>query len=436
MQTFLLNDSHKIMIRLGLITVFLVGLFTIFGSGDNSQVVNAASNCSTSGPTSGAYTITVCLTSPTGSTLAGNVPVTATISETGTKPMIQHMIFNLKGAYLLTDYQSPYTFTLQTARFVDGSYVIQAAPILGTGFTPTPVNVTFTFQNGVTTPPVNNNKFTPALGTNPGSGKPLVVAAVGDGASGEANEGKVTSLISSWAPNLMLYLGDVYEKGTPTEFYNWYGSTQNFAAFRAITDPTVGNHEYTSSSTAAGYFDYWNNVPNYYSFNAGGWHFISLNANAINGQVQSKPGTAQYDWLSSDLTANKAVCTLVFWHQPVYNIGSEKPQTSMQPIWTLLAQQKVEIVLNGHDHNYQRWVALDGSGNPSSSGVTEFVVGGGGHSIQAFTKTDSRVAVGFDSKTKPVPYGALRLNLSSTKATYNYINTAGTVLDSGTITCK
>jgi hypothetical protein len=431
-----IDRINKYFFRLCLTILFLVGLFFMPGTSTSIQTVNATSNCATSGPTSGAYTITVCLTSPTTTTLSGNVTVTATVSETGTKPGIQHMLFNLNSTYLLTDYQSPYTFTLPSAHFVDGSYTISALPKLGTGFTPTPAKMTVRFNNGNTTPPVNHNTFTPALGTSPGSGNPMVVVAAGDGASGEANEAKVTHLIASWNPNLLLYLGDVYEKGTPTEFYNWYGTDQSFGVFKAITDPTVGNHEYTADKSATGYFDYWNNIPNYYSFNAGGWHFISLNANSINGQSQTQPGTAQYDWLSQDLTSNTAACTIAYWHQPLYNIGPEGSDTNMQQIWALLAQHKVDIVLNGHDHDYQRWVALNGSGTPSSSGVTEFVVGSSGHGIQTFTKTDSRVAKAFDSRTSPAPFGALRLNLLATQATFNYINTAGTVLDSGTIGCK
>ena len=146
------------------------------------------------------------------------------------------------------------------------------------------------------------------------------VAAVGDGASGVQNAKQVTDLIPGWSPNLVLYLGDVYEKGTATEFYNWYGTSSTFyGRFRAITNPTIGNHEYENNQ-APGYFDYWDNVPNYYSFNAGGWHFISLNANS---QVKQNVGSPQYEWLKQDLSASTANCTIVYFHQPVYSDGPE-----------------------------------------------------------------------------------------------------------------
>ena len=141
-------------------------------------------------------------------------------------------------------------------------------------------SINLSFNNGITQPPVNNQTFTPSTGTTPPNGSPFIVVATGDGADGGTFAASVASLSASLNPNLFLYLGDVYEDGTIAEFYNWYGTGgTNFNSLYSITDPTIGNHEYTGSQ-APGYFDYWNNVPNYYSFSTGGWHFISLNSNA------------------------------------------------------------------------------------------------------------------------------------------------------------
>jgi hypothetical protein len=259
-----------------------------------------------------------------------------------------------------------------------------------------------------------------------------VVAAAGDGASGETSSANVAKLIASIHPNLFLYLGDVYENGSLTEFNNWYGSGTNyFSQFNSITNPTIGNHEYLVSQ-ANGYFFYWNNVPNYYSYNTAGWHFISLNANT--SRVPAKVGSAQYNWLAADLAANTSACVLVYYHEPLFNIGKEPEQVSMTDAWKLLAQDKVTLVLNGHDHDYQRWTAMDGNGNPNPNGVTEFVVGTGGHGIQTFVTTDSRMLVGYDSTNKQ--FGVLRLALNSGSANFEFVNTSNAVKDSGTITCK
>ena len=428
------GHGARVMKQIVLTFLFLTALFLIPGTGTPLQTVSADSNCATSSPPSGSYNVTLCFGSLPNN-LNGDVAINMTVSVTQLNPKVQSILFTLNNNYLLTDYQSPYVFALPTTHFVDGSYTLSASALMRDGYNTEPTAITLNFSNGISSPPVNRKKFTPALGTPRANGSPLVVAAVGDGAGGEANARKVTALIGSWNPNLLLYLGDVYEKGSPIEFYNWYGTSQDYAVFRSITDPTIGNHEYTADKNAAGYFDYWNNIPNYYSYTTAGWHFISLNANSINGKVQTKPGTPQYDWLVQDLTSNTAACTLVYWHQPLFNIGGEAPQKNLEPIWALLAQHKVDIVLNGHDHDYQRWMPLDGAGNPSPAGVTEIIVGSGGHGIQGFTKSDPRMVTGFDSSTKPPPFGALRLDLTPTQAQFSFINIAGALLDSGSIAC-
>jgi hypothetical protein len=393
----------------------------------------AATNCTSSSPASAAYTVTICFSNPAGgSTLTGNVTVTATTSVTGTSPGVQRVIFYLDHTYLLTDYQSFYSFTLPTTKWVDGSHTLSAEVLMRDNFTSGQASISVNFKNGITTPPVNSNQFRPSSGNPPASGAPFVVAAGGDGASGETRALNVSNLIASLNPNLFLYLGDVYEKGSPAEFYNWYGTTTtNFGRFRSITNPTVGNHEYLSSSSALGYFDYWNNVPNYYSYNAGGWHFISLNSNAA--AIGLGPTSAQYKWLQQDLAANAGVCTIAYYHHPLFNIGPQGPATSMTSIWKLLAQYGVDIVLNGHEHSYQRWVPLDGNGQPSPSGITEFAAGNAGHGLQAFSTSDSRVA--YSNSTSPTAYGILLLRLNPTSASFSYQNINGSTLDSGVIPC-
>ena len=212
------------------------------------------------------------------------------------------MVFYLDGQYLLTDFETPYTFTLPSANWVDGSHTLEAEAIERDGFVADHAAVRLTFANGVTTPPKQPTGFKPTPGTTPAAGQPYVLAAVGDGAAGQTSAGDVSDLIASWNPNAFLYLGDVYEKGTATEFMNWYGvagASLYFGRFSNITDPTVGNHEYTAGK-APGYFGYWKTPKDYYSVNTpAGWHLISLNSN-LDGSV----GSAQYNWLSTDLTNN------------------------------------------------------------------------------------------------------------------------------------
>jgi fibronectin type 3 domain-containing protein len=388
--------------------------------------------CAVSGPPSAAYSLNVCISAPLdATTVSGDQTVTGTISVTGTNPGVIRAVFFLRGAYLLTDYSNPYTFVLPTSKFVDGAAVLELEADMRDGFVSTHAAVNLTFANGVVTPPVNTNTFTPRTPT-PAAGQPLVVAAAGDGADGSPNETNATNLIAGWNPDMVLYLGDVYEKGTATEFRNWYGDTTAFyGRFRSKTNPVVGNHEYEGNA-APGYFDYWDNIPHYYSYNAGGWHFIALDSTSQFNQTS--PGTAQYEWLQNDLATNTQACTLAYFHHPIYSVGPNGDTTRMNAIWSLFNSWSVDLVLAGHDHDYQRWLPIDGSGNPSPSGVTQFVVGTGGHGVQAFSRTDSRMAVGLD--TSPAGIGALKLSLGADSATYQFISATQGQVDSGSVSCS
>ena len=402
--------------------------------GIGSFVAGQMSSCGNSSPASGSYSIQVCLNDPTnGSKLSGNVTVDATVHTTGSAMGgVQDMIFFLDGKYLLTSFSSPYTFSLPTGNWLDGTHTLAVRAQMHDKSLTNPGGITVSFNNGVGSPSENSQTFQPTTGRPAASGSAFTVAATGDGAGGEPNGAAVTNLIATLNPNLFLYLGDVYANGSSTEFYNWYGSdTTYFGRFRAITDPTVGNHEYLTPG-ASGYFNYWNNIPPYYSFNAGGWHFISLDSNS--SFVPVGVGSPQYQWLQQDLAANSQTCTIAYYHHPLFTIGTEKPSPAISDIWALLAQNGVSIVLNGHDHDYQHWVALDGNGQPSPNGITEFVVGSGGHGLQNFTKTDNRVAA--SDNLNPTAFGVLLLQLSQNGATFSYHSASnGSILDSGFIPC-
>jgi chitodextrinase len=406
---------------------------------------NVISNCSKSAPASNFYSLNLCLTDPAdGSTLSGDVTVTAALQLSSpntsqasipVRGNVQRLVFYLDGVYLLSDYQDPYTFTLPSSQWVDGRHTLTVEAQMRDTFVSPQAGLTLNFSNGVVNgaapTPASDNQFIPTTGSLPTNGAPFLVAAAGDGASGEANSARVSDLIASFNPNLFLYLGDVYEKGSPAEFFNWYGGdTGNFGRFRAITNPTIGNHEYLTDN-AAGYFNYWNNIPNYYSYDVNGWHFVSLNSNAM--RLAVGPDSAQYQWLAADLASHPQACTIVYYHHPLFNIGPEGATLEMSDIWKLMAQNGVSIVLNGHDHDYQRWQPLDGDGQPSPQGITEFVAGASGHGLQTVKTVDSRVA--YSNDTNPAAFGALLLQLNPDGANFSYHDMDGAVLDSGVIPC-
>jgi hypothetical protein len=393
-----------------------------------------ARDCASSGPAGGSYTVTICLALPPGSTaLSGVFPVTATAAVSGRNSGPANIDFFLGGNYILGDYAAPFTFLLPSRYFADGPYRLEAQAHMKDGYVTARAATEITLQNGITTPQISTTSFAPWLGgpnggTSGGATAGIKVAAVGDGAGSREGNQQVSDLIVADHPDMFLYLGDVYERGAPAEYYNWYGQgDQLYSRLRAITNPVVGNHEYLTPD-AAGYFAYWGHIPHYYSYDAGGWHFVALDSTET--YSQSSPTSEQYKWLQNDLQRNSLPCVLAYYHHPRFSIGPQGDTARAAPLWSLLAQHGVDVVLNGHDHSYQRWEALDGAGTPAQGGITEFVVGTGGYGTQGFVRTDPRVAA------SSTAYGAWFADLYPDRLEYRFVDPSKKVIDAGTIQCE
>ncbi len=426
--------SFTIWIAIAAVVVVSGGSFAVDAQSGSANAFQLQASQPTSSPcanlqrASGA--ITLCIKNPLDkSTVSGVVTVEVTLTGPTADIRRAKLIFWLNHEYVLTDYLAPYIFELPTDHFSNGIRTLSVMAELNDGIETNSASINLKIDNASGSASDQPTPFTPYTAPTPAADQPFVLAAVGDGASGETTA--VSDLVASWNPGMFLYLGDVYEDGTYTEFYNWYGSGANyFSRFRSITNPTVGNHEYTNGA-APGYFEYWNNPPNYYSFDTAGWHFISLDTNLPR---QMNPGTPQYKWLALDLAKNASQCTLAFFHEPRYSVGSEGDTPRVAPIWSLLVNNQADLILTGHDHNYQRWEPLNGSGNPDPAGITQLVVGSGGHGIRPFVRNDARMVNGVDRVDDTA--GALRLELYPDRATFKYINVAGVLLDSGEIPCQ
>jgi hypothetical protein len=409
--------------------ILLCSTFLVFGASRDAE----AAPCATSGPSGGSYTVTVCLTSPAGgATLSGRSTIKATASVSGQAPGIKKLVFRLNGSYVLSDFAAPYEFGLPTERWADGSRTLSVAAHMGTGFVSTAASIGVTLSNGVVTPPSPTPTFTPRSGTSPDPGRPLVVAAVGDGADGTTRADGVIQLIDSWNPNLFQYLGDVYENGSYTEMVNWYGDPgSRWGRFRDFTNPALANHEYGAGPGAPGYAAYWGMPPNHYAVDAGGWRIIVLDTTEQFNQ--RNPGTGQYVWLQQELAANADECVMVIGHHPRFSVGGAQDNAGLAPLWSVMADGGAEMYLSGDSHNYQHWRPLDASGALDPGGLTQFVIGTGGHGMYRFARTDERLADGFDA---PQGFGAMRLELNPEGAAFLFSRSNGTLEDWGSIPCR
>ena len=242
------------------------------------------------------------------------------------------------------------------------------------------------------------------------------VWATGDGADSGTQDNTIAAMIEQGNPDAFLYLGDVYESGTAGEYAAFYAT--GYGRLRSITYPTPGNHEW--DKRAEGYDAYWGSrftSPHYYSFDLGGWHFISLNS-----EGHHEGGSAQLEWLRADLSERSGNCTIAFWHRPRYSAATmHGDEPSLAQVWGTLAG-RATIVLTGHDHNYQRFKRVDG--------ITNWVVGTGGHGHYGIDASDTRLAA-----YNTTDYGALRLELTGGRADYAFVSSAGNVIDSGSVGC-
>ena len=206
---------------------------------------------------------------------------------------------------------------------------------------------------------------------------------------------------------------------------------------KPITHPAPGNHEYGTSG-AAGYFSYFGAAAGpaglgYYSYDIGTWHLISLNSNC--GSVGGcNPGSPQETWLKADLAAHAGRCTLAYWHHPHFTSGPHGNDDGggTGAFWDDLYASGADVVLNGHDHDYERFGLQTPTGAPDPAhGIREFVVGTGGRSHYSFKSPQPNSEV-----RNQDTFGVLVLTLHPASYDWRFVPVAGkTFTDAGTTGC-
>jgi hypothetical protein len=246
----------------------------------------------------------------------------------------------------------------------------------------------------------------------------------------------------------VLPLGDIqYYCGGYQAFLQSYDLS--WGRVKSISHPVVGNHEYITSpdssgqSTgcditndgAAGYFNYFGAAAGtpgqgYYSYDVGAWHLIALNSNCGDAGGCS-PSSPQGRWLEADLNAHSNFCTLAYWHIPLFSSGG-RAELNSKDLWQILYNHNADLILNGHDHIYERFAPQTPNGIVDNvGGMREFIVGSGGanHTSLPTTAANSEVR---NAST----FGVLKLTLHPTSYDWQFVPEVGqTFTDSGTGAC-
>jgi Calcineurin-like phosphoesterase len=263
---------------------------------------------------------------------------------------------------------------------------------------------------------------------------PEILVGAGDiaGCSSEGDE--ATAALLDGIDGTVFTVGDnVYESGTDAEFEECY--QPSWGRHKARTYPSPGNHEYYTAN-ASGYFHYFGAAAGepgegYYSYDLGEWHVVALNGMCENvGGCEADSPMVR--WLEEDLSANPKTCTLAYWHHPLFSSGYNGNQPKMKPTWDTLYAANVDVVVNGHDHSYERFAPQDPNGVADSErGIREFVVGTGGINLRPFETIEPNSEV-----RNADAYGVLKLTLRSTSYDWEFVPVAGeTFTDSDSGEC-
>jgi hypothetical protein len=427
-RTAILRLSMQRALRLSLAPLVIAAILVTPGT------AQAASNCATSNGH------TVCVTVPD-TPLSGNTAVSVTNSPNNGVVIATWIPSGKPAVQLIQEYApSPstndYSFVWPTQKYLDASGTLQ---VQYNSTSTSPAGVPVTLANGNTTDfqhsPNDWANFLP--GAWNGSQDPTVMA-VGDGASNEVSSNAVASHVATANPPLFLYLGDVYETGTFTEYPNHYGVSgidvpgggTLWGATASVTQPAIGDHEYANRTA---WLDYWHGRPLYTSYTFGGVLFFDLNSSQ-----SMRAGSPQYQFVQSALTAPGApACVVAYFHLPA--ISGSTIKSSEVDMWSLLTNNGGDLVLSGNAHSMVEYKPLDANfaaGTPGAH-MVEMIVGSGGHATSG-KLTDSRIAW---TKTKTPGVAALTLNgaasggtATSVGWTFEDVNTNS--LRTGSVACS
>ena len=284
-----------------------------------------------------------------------------------------------------------------------------------------------------TTPTPTASSSTPGSSASIAPTSDAVLVGAGDIATCGGDADSATAALVEGVPGAVFTAGDnAYENGSVKDFHDCYDPT--WGAFKDRTRPSAGNHDWQTKDLA-GYLSYFGDAAapsgtSWYSYDLGAWHVIVLDSDCSNvgGCGADSP---QGRWLAADLKASSSLCTLAIWHHPRFSSGFHGNDRSVEPFWSALYASGADLIVNGHDHDYERFAPQDPAGHEDRErGMREFVVGTGGAELRPFVigRANSELRASGS-------FGIIKLDLHQGSYDWHFIPTAGEFTDSGTAPC-
>ncbi|TDU90311.1 3',5'-cyclic AMP phosphodiesterase CpdA [Kribbella voronezhensis] len=359
-------------------------------------------------------------TVPTGLAATGVTATTATLNWTPSTDNVGVSSYDVlrNGAVIANVAQPPYNDTGLSASTAY-SYTVKARDLAGN---------------------VSAASAALAVQTPAGGGGQFVIAAAGDiaeqctASSSSCAHPKTAALVQAMNPANVITMGDnQYDDAHLSDFQNYYDKT--WGKFKAITKPIPGNHETYDDTPFDGYHKYFGSIAtpqgkNYYSWDRGNWHFIALDSNDfVTHDNLAEP--AQLTWLKQDLASNTKGCIAAYYHHPRFSSGDHGDNPDSALLWQTLVGAKVDLVLNGHDHHYERFYPQNVDGQKDPNGPVQIIGGTGGASFYPVHAAHAATAKLIHDKN-----GVLKLSMTDNTFTEQLIGVDNTVLDSSpTYTC-
>lgn len=267
---------------------------------------------------------------------------------------------------------------------------------------------------------------TPPL-PEPGVGTASLLAVGDIGWCGSPGVAQTAAIVDRFRDPLLL-LGDLaYPNGTERDFRECYDPA--YGRFKSRSRPGPGNHEYDVAG-ADGYFTYFGQAAGpgrlgYYAFRAASWQVLVLNSS-----VPIDRNSAQYAWVRDQLR-ERTRCAIATVHHPFDSSGRHGPSGGLNDVWRLLYDHGVDVVVNGHEHNYERLAPMDPERRADPvRGIQQFTVGTGGAPLYAKARQSANSEVFLEA------WGVLRLTLAPTTYEWEFLGVNGSPLDRGVAQCR
>lgn len=282
-----------------------------------------------------------------------------------------------------------------------------------------------------TAPPTSSPSADPSA-TPTAASDPVLVGA-GDIADCATEDDEATAALLDDIEGTVFTAGDnVYESASAATFRDCY--ERSWGRHKDRTRPAAGNHDWQDGGIGA-YREYFGaaagaGTATWYAYDLGTWRVIVLDSNceSVDGCDASSP---QGRWLAADLAATKATCTVAIWHHPRFSSGEHGDQSQVAPFWDALYAAGADVIVNGHDHDYERFAPMDPDGREDRErGLRQFVAGTGGRALRGF----GDVAPHSELRAS-VAHGVLALTLRDGSYDWQFIPTAGAFADRGTARC-